>query len=130
MLTLTAPEMTALIGGMRALDANYGSSQHGVFTDRPETLTNDFFVNLLDMGTEWVAVRRRERRTRAATAATGEVRWTATAADLVFGSHSQLRALVGGLRVRRRRREVRPRLRRRLGQGHEPRPVRPPLTSA
>ncbi len=91
LLTLTAPEMTALIGGRRALDANYEHSQHGVFTDRPETLTNDFFVNLLDMGTEWVpsgenAYEGRDR-------GTGEVRWTATAADLVFGSHSQLRAL-------------------------------------
>ena len=93
MLKLTAPEMTVLIGGMRALNANYGGAQHGVFTDRPETLTNDFFVNLLDMATEWTAAdpdgnlyEGRDRRT-------GELRWTATAADLVFGSHSQLRAL-------------------------------------
>jgi catalase-peroxidase len=93
MLTLTAPEMTALVGGMRALNANVEQAQHGVFTDRPETLTNDFFVNLLDMSTEWspsdsdgILYEGRDRRT-------GEVRWTATAADLVFGSHSQLRAL-------------------------------------
>jgi catalase-peroxidase len=76
---------------MRALDANYEHSRHGVFTERPETLTNDFFVNLLDMGTEWVPSEENayEGRDRG----TGEVRWTATAADLVFGSHSQLRAL-------------------------------------
>ena len=103
MLRLTAPEMTALIGGMRALNANHGQSKHGVFTDRPETLSNDFFVNLLDMGTEWNAPRSNgsvsndsgsvatvyEGRDRAS----GEPRWTATAVDLVFGSHSQLRAL-------------------------------------
>jgi catalase-peroxidase len=90
MLRLTAPEMTVLIGGMRALNANVGGSPHGVFTDRPETLTNDFFVNLLDMGTEWTrsgdVYEGRDR-------ATGALRWTATAVDLVFGSHSQLRAL-------------------------------------
>ena len=91
MLTLTAPEMTALIGGMRALGANHGGSTHGVFTDRPEALTNDFFVNLLDMGTEWSpsgdnVFEGRDRKT-------GDLRWTATAVDLVFGSHSQLRAL-------------------------------------
>jgi catalase-peroxidase len=92
MLRLTAPEMTALIGGLRALNANYEQSSHGVFTDRPETLTNDFFVNLLDMSTEWsptgddgILYEGRHR-------GTGDVRWTATAADLVFGSHSQLRA--------------------------------------
>jgi catalase-peroxidase len=91
MLTLRAPEMTALIGGMRALGANYNGSEHGVFTDRPGTLTNDFFVNLLDMGTEWSETGDNlyEGRDRG----TGEARWTATAADLVFGSHSQLRAL-------------------------------------
>ena len=91
MLRLTAPELTALLGGMRALDANHGASKHGVFTDRPGRLTNDFFVNLLDMGTEWTAggdgvYEGRDR-------ATGELRWTGTAVDLVFGAHSQLRAL-------------------------------------
>jgi catalase-peroxidase len=90
MLTLTAPEMTVLVGGLRALDANVGRAQGGVFTDRPGTLTNDFFVNLLDMGTEWTpsagGYEGRDRRT-------GEVRWTASAVDLVFGSHAQLRAL-------------------------------------
>ena len=92
MLTLTAPEMTALIGGMRALNANYQGSAHGVFTDRPEALTNDFFVNLLDMRTEW-APSGDENVYEGRDRTTGEVRWTATAADLVFGSHSQLRAL-------------------------------------
>jgi catalase-peroxidase len=91
MLNLTAPEMTVLIGGLRALSANVGQSQHGVLTDRPGTLTNDFFVNLLDMRTEWTpssdgVYEGRDRMT-------GELRWTATAVDLVFGSHSQLRAL-------------------------------------
>jgi len=93
MLTLTAPEMTVLIGGMRALNANFAESGHGVFTDRPGTLTSDFFVTLLDMGTEWIpsasAANVYEGRDRT----TGEPRWTATAVDLVFGSHSQLRAL-------------------------------------
>jgi catalase-peroxidase len=91
MLTLRAPELTALIGGLRALDTNYDGSKHGVFTDRPGVLTNDFFVNLLDMGTEWSEPKDGiyEGRDRSS----GEVRWTATAADLVFGSHSQLRAL-------------------------------------
>jgi catalase-peroxidase len=93
MLTLTAPEMTALIGGMRALNANFGQSQNGVFTHRPETLTNDFFVNLLDMSTEWKpsgsSLNVYEGRDRA----TGKIKWTGTAIDLVFGSNSQLRAL-------------------------------------
>jgi catalase-peroxidase len=90
MLRLTAPEMTVLIGGMRALNANHGGSQHGVFTDRPGMLTNDFFVNLLDAGTEWTQSGTvYEGRDRSS----GDVRWTATAVDLVFGSHSQLRAL-------------------------------------
>jgi catalase-peroxidase len=90
MLNLTAPEMTTLIGGLRSLNANVAQSRHGVFTDRPGTLTTDFFVNLLDASTEWVesggVYEGRDR-------ATGELRWTATAVDLVFGSHSQLRAL-------------------------------------
>jgi catalase-peroxidase len=92
-LTLTAPEMTVLIGGMRALNANFGQSQHGVFTDRPETLTNDFFVNLLDVSTEWKASASVENVYEGHDRATGERKWTATAVDLVFGSHSQLRAL-------------------------------------
>jgi catalase-peroxidase len=91
LLTLTAPEMTVLIGGMRALNANFGPSKHGVFTKRPETLTNDFFVNLLDMRTKWQPASDGvyEGRDRA----TGELKWTATRIDLIFGSHSQLRAI-------------------------------------
>jgi catalase-peroxidase len=92
-LTLTAPEMTVLMGGMRALDANCGRSRHGVLTDRPGTLTNDFFVNLLDPGTEWTESRSAESVYEGRDRATGEVRWTATAVDLVFGSNSLLRAL-------------------------------------
>ncbi|MFD7834670.1 catalase/peroxidase HPI [Streptomyces sp. NPDC059761] len=93
LLNLTAPEITVLVGGMRALNTGFGRSAHGVFTDRPETLTNDFFVNLLDMGTEWKASAAAENVFEGHDRATGEVKWTATAVDLVFGSHSQLRAL-------------------------------------
>jgi catalase-peroxidase len=111
MLRLTAPEMTVLVGGMRALDANFGHSQHGVFTDRPGTLSNDFFVNLLDMGTEWSASGASGASANGSSAnglaangsaatlyegrdrASGEDRWTATSVDLVFGSNSELRAL-------------------------------------
>jgi len=93
MLTLTAPEMTVLVGGMRALDANHGRSPHGVFTDRPGILTNDFFANLLDLGTEWTESDSAEDVYEGRDRATGDVRWTATAVDLVFGSNSQLRAL-------------------------------------
>ncbi|SDN01719.1 catalase-peroxidase [Geodermatophilus siccatus] len=93
MLNLTAAEMTVLIGGMRALDANHGRAPHGVLTDRPGTLTNDFFVNLLDMRTEWRTSTSAENVYEGRDRASGEVRWTATAADLVFGSNSQLRAI-------------------------------------
>ena len=93
LLTLTAPEMAVLIGGMRALNANVGRSQTGVLTDRPETLTTDFFVNLLDMGTEWKASASTENVYDGRDRATGEVKWTATAVDLVFGSNSQLRGI-------------------------------------
>src|SRR6202022_4002354 len=96
LLTLTGPEMTVLVGGLRVLGANAGKSTHGVFTKRPETLTNDFFVNLLDMNTQWQPSARsndsgtvyegRDRKT-------DQVKWTATRVDLIFGSHSQLRAL-------------------------------------
>ncbi len=92
-LRLTAPEMTVLIGGMRALNANFGQAAHGVFTDRPGTLTNDFFVNLLDMGTDWKTSVSAENVYEGRDRATGELRWTATAVDLVFGSNSQLRAV-------------------------------------
>jgi catalase-peroxidase len=93
LLTLTAPEMTVLIGGLRALNANFGQSQHGVFTHRPETLTNDFFVNLIDMGTEWKASASAENEFEGRDRGTGEVKWTATAVDLVFGANSELRAI-------------------------------------
>ena len=93
LLTLTAPEMTVLIGGTRVVNANYGHSAHGVFTDRPETLTNDFFVNLLDMSTEWKTSVSSENVYDGRDRATGDVKWTATPVDLVFGSNSQLRAI-------------------------------------
>jgi catalase-peroxidase len=93
LLTLTAPEMTVLIGGMRVLNTNFGQSQHGVFTKRPETLTNDFFVNLLDMRTEWKATSDEEEVFEGRDRTTGELKWTATRVDLIFGSNSQLRAL-------------------------------------
>ena len=92
-MTLTAAEMTVLIGGMRALNANYGQSTHGIFTNRPDTLTNDFFVNLLDIGTQGKASAATENAYEGRDRSTGEIKWTATAVDLVFGSHSQLRAL-------------------------------------
>jgi len=93
LLTLTAPEMTVLVGGLRVLNANVGQSQHGVFTKRPEALTNDFFVNLLDMGTEWKAVSKDADVFEGRDRKTGERKWTGTRVDLVFGSNSQLRAL-------------------------------------
>ncbi|MEE4310231.1 MAG: catalase/peroxidase HPI [candidate division KSB1 bacterium] len=93
LLTLTAPEMTALIGGMRVLNANHGESQHGVFTKRPETLTNDFFVNLLDMNTEWKATSKDKDVFEGRDRSTGDLKWTGTRVDLVFGSNSRLRAL-------------------------------------
>jgi catalase-peroxidase len=92
-LRLTAPQMTVLLGGMRALNANVGQSAHGVFTDRPETLTNDFFVNLLDLSTAWRPSASAERVYEGHDRATGKLKWTATAVDLVFGSNSQLRAI-------------------------------------
>jgi catalase-peroxidase len=92
LLTLTGPEMTVLVGGLRVLGTNVGQSTHGVFTDRPETLTNDFFVNLLDMRTEWKAVSDAKDVFEGRDRNTDEVKWTATRADLIFGSHSQLRA--------------------------------------
>ncbi|MBV8561377.1 MAG: catalase/peroxidase HPI, partial [Acidimicrobiia bacterium] len=95
MLNLSAPEMTVLVGGMRALNANYKQSALGVFTDRPETLTNDFFVNLLDQRIEWKPSASEEHVYEGRDRSTGELKWTATAADLVFGSHSQLRAIAG-----------------------------------
>jgi catalase-peroxidase len=93
LLNLTAPEMTVLLGGLRVLNTNVGQTRHGVFTQRPETLTNDFFVNLLDMGTEWRAVSEAKDEFEGRDRKTGEVKWTGTRVDLVFGSHAQLRAL-------------------------------------
>jgi catalase-peroxidase len=93
LLTLTAPEMTVLVGGMRVLNANYGQTQHGVFTKRPGTLTNDFFLNLLDMGTTWNATSEDKDVFEGRERATGELKWTGTRVDLIFGSNSQLRAL-------------------------------------
>jgi catalase-peroxidase len=93
LLTLTAPEMTVLLGGLRVLGANHGASKHGVFTDRVETLTNDFFVNVCDMTTTWKPVAEGATVYEGRDRATGDVKWTATRADLIFGSNSQLRAL-------------------------------------
>ena len=93
LLTLTAPEMTVLVGGLRVLNANTGQSAHGVFTKRPETLTNDFFVNLLDMRTPWQASAGSEGVFEGRDRTTNELKWTGTRVDLIFGSHSQLRAL-------------------------------------
>lgn len=93
LLTLTAPEMTVLVGGMRVLNANYGHTQHGVFTERPEMLTNDFFINLLDMRTEWKPVSEDAELFEGYDRETGEIKWTATRVDLIFGANSQLRAI-------------------------------------
>jgi len=93
LLTLTAPEMTVLVGGMRALNANVDGNAHGVFTDRPGTLSNDFFVNLLDISTKWEPTDDTELTFVGRDRTTGEERWTATRADLIFGSNSELRAL-------------------------------------
>ena len=93
LMTLTAPEMTALVGGMRVLDANHNQSKHGVFTDRPGVLSTDFFVNLLDMSTEWKANSEEEEVFEGRDRASGDLKWTGTRIDLIFGSHSQLRAI-------------------------------------
>ena len=93
LLTLTAPEMTVLVGGLRVLKTNFGGSQHGVFTKRPEALTNDFFVNLLDMSTTWKATAEDDGVFEGRDRESGAVKWTGTRVDLIFGSNSQLRAL-------------------------------------
>ncbi len=93
LLTLTAPEMTVLVGGLRALNANFGQAKHGVFTSRPETLTNDFFVNLLDMNTKWQTSATSEGMFEGRDRSTDKVKWTGTRVDLLFGSNSQLRAI-------------------------------------
>ncbi len=120
LLTLTAPEMTVLVGGMRAMNANFAGSQHGVFTKRPGALTNDFFVNLLDMGTEWKAVSEDGDVFEGHDRGTGELKWTGTRADLVFGSNSQLRALAEVYACEDSGREVRSRFCICVDQGHEP----------
>jgi catalase-peroxidase len=93
LMTLAAPEMTVLVGGLRVLGANAGNAKHGVFTRKPETLTNDFFVNLLDMSTQWQPSAGSEDVYEGRDRKTNELKWTGTRVDLIFGSHSQLRAL-------------------------------------
>ncbi|HKL33645.1 MAG TPA: hypothetical protein VJ919_13985, partial [Tangfeifania sp.] len=93
LLTLTAPEMTVLLGGMRVLNTNFDGSDHGVFTKRPEQLTNDFFLNLLDLETTWKATSDDQEVFKGSDRKTGEAKWTATRVDLIFGSNSELRAL-------------------------------------
>jgi catalase-peroxidase len=93
LLTLTAPELTALVGGLRVLNTNFDGSKHGVFTSRPEVLTNDFFVNLLDMNTAWTAISEAKEIYEGRDRLSGELKWTATRSDLVFGSNSELRAI-------------------------------------
>ena len=129
LLTLSAPEMTVLVGGLRVLGANYKQSPLGVLTSTPGSLTNDFFVNLLDLGTAWTASEDAETF-EGRDVATGEVRWTGSRVDLVFGSNSELRALAEVYASDDARGEVRARLRRGVGQGDEPRPVRPQLILA
>ena len=126
LLTLSAPEMTVLVGGLRVLGANSGGSTEGVLTETPGRLTNDFFVNLLDLGTTWSATAEDAGGSRRATAAAR----SSGSARASTSCSAQLRAACagGGLRERRRAREVRARLRRGMGQGHEPRPLRPQLT--
>ena len=128
LLKLTAPQMTVLVGGLRVLGANAGNAQHGVFTKRPGTLTNDFFVNLLDMGTEWRPKAGAEGVYEGVDRKTKAVKWTGTRVDLIFGSHSQLAGARGSLRVGGLAGEVRARFRRGLEQGDERRPVRPRLS--
>ena len=127
LLTLTAPELTVLVGGLRVLGANSGGSKHGVFTKRPGTLTNDFFANLLDMSTEWKPAEGAEGLYEGRDRKSNEVKWTATRADLIFGSHSQLRALAEVYGSSDGKREVGEGLRQGVGEGHEPRPLRPRL---
>ena len=127
LLTLTAPEMTVLIGGLRVLGANAGQSTHGVFTQRPGTLTNDFFVNLLDMRTQWQPSAGTDGVYEGRDRKTNKVKWTGTRVDLIFGSNSQLRAARGSLCVRGLFGEVREGLRGGVDQGDEPGPLRPAL---
>ena len=119
LLKLTAPEMTVLVGGLRVLGANAGQSKHGVFTKQPETLTNDFFVNLLDMGTQWQPSAGSEGVYEGRDRKTNAVKWTGTRVDLIFGSHSQLRALAEVYACADCEGEVRERLRGGVDQGDE-----------
>lgn len=128
LLGLSAPQMTVLVGGLRVLGANTGGSTTGVLTDRVGTLTNDFFVNLLELGTTWTAANE-GADTFTATNAAGEQTWTGSRVDLLFGSNSEPARPRRGLRQRRRRREVRPRLRRRVVAGHGGRPLRRQVTA-
>ena len=129
MLTLTAPEMTALVGGLRVLERQRRRVHARCASPTvPETLTNDFFVNLLDIGTEWTATSETEDVFEGRDRGTGAARWTGTRVDLIFGSNSELRALAEVYATSDARTEVRRRLRRRVGQGHGPRPLRPRLT--
>ena len=123
LLTLTAPEMTVLVGGLRVLGANAGKSAHGVFTKKPGTLTNDFFVNLLDMSTEWKPAQGKEGVYEGHDRKTGAPTWTATRVDLIFGSHSRAEGACRGLCDRRLEGEVRQRLCEGLGEGDGSRPV-------
>ena len=120
LLTLTAPEMTVLVGGMRVLNANFGQSQHGVFTKRPEALTNDFFVNLLDMGTEWKAVSEAEDVFEGRDRKTGELKWTGTRVDLDLRFELPAPGPGGSLRMCGLAGEVRPGLCGGVEQGDEP----------
>ena len=129
LLTLTAPEMTVLIGGMRALNANFKQSKHGVFTNRPGTLTNDYFVNLLDMSTEWKPSATQEGVYEGHDRETGKIKWTGTRVDLVFGSNSQLRALAEVYACERLEGGVCERLRGCVEQGDEPGSLRSCLSS-
>ena len=130
LLTLTAPEMTVLVGGLRVLKANVGGSQHGVFTKRPEALTNDFFVNLLDMGTTWKPASEDADVFEGRDRKTGALKWTGTRVDLIFGSNSQLRALAEVYGSADAAEEVRRRLRGGLEQGDEPGSLRPGVSRA
>ena len=127
LLTLSAPEMTVLVGGLRVLNANHKQSPLGVFTKRPGTLTNDFFVNLLDMGTTWKPTSDAGETFEGRDRKTGKIKWTGSRVDLVFGSNSELRALAEVYACDDSQREVRAGLRRRVGQGHESRSIRPRL---
>ena len=130
LLTLTAPEMTVLVGGLRVLGANAGKSTHGVFTKRPETLTNDFFVNLLDMRTQWQPSAGSEGVYEGRDRKTNELKWTGTRVDLIFGSNSELRALAEVYAMRGLQGEVCERLRGGVDQSDEPRSLRPCLSSS